>query len=129
MAERRSMLEKHRRPHSANELLAVRVTLLVIATVVLDLIVAFVFFLLERHAPGTQVTNYGDALFWTSSQISTVSSSLANPITTAGRVLAVSLDFVSVAVISLLFGTIAQHIHITSPRKQRHFREDPERDG
>ena len=122
------MREKLRRPHSARELLWVRIGLLAVFTLAVVLGVAFAFLLLERDAHGTEVTNYGDALFWTASQMSTVSSSLPNPITDGGRVLAVSLDFMSVAVVSLLFGSIAQHIHITSPMRERHFREPPGRE-
>jgi hypothetical protein len=123
---RRGLREKLRRPDSARELLAARVTAILLATVAIDLAVAVAFYFLERRAPGTQVTSYGDALFWTSSQMSTVSSSLANPITGGGRVLAVALDFISVAFISLLFGSIAQHLHFTTTRKQRHFRDEAE---
>jgi hypothetical protein len=76
------LLESLRRPRSSNERLVGRLIVLAIATVAIDLLVAFVFYLLERGAAGTEITNYGDAPFWTSSQISTVSSSLRNPITT-----------------------------------------------
>ena len=96
-----------REPRSANELLLARLTVLVILTVILVLADAFVFYRLERNAPGSEVTTYGDALFWTSSQITTISSSLANPISTGGRILAVLTDLVSIAMVSLLFGTIA----------------------
>jgi hypothetical protein len=129
MPDRRTMREKLRRPHSARELLWARIALLALFTIAVVLGVAFAFLLLERDAPGTDVTNYGDALFWTASQMSTVSSSLANPITDGGRVLAVSLDFTSVAVVSLLFGSIAQHIHITSHWKVKTFREGPGASG
>ncbi|MEA2332244.1 MAG: voltage-gated potassium channel [Thermoleophilaceae bacterium] len=122
MSNPRSLLDKLRHPESANELLAARVTGLVVATVVIDLAVAYGFYRLERGAPGTEVTSYGDALFWTSSQITTVSSSLRNPITAGGRILAVAVDFASIAVVSLLFGTIAQHLDITSPIRERRFR-------
>src|SRR5207244_796906 len=81
-----------------------------------DLLVSFGFYLLERDAAGTEIRSYADALFWTSSQITTVSSSLTNPITAGGRWLAVVTDFVAVATVSLLFGTIAQHIHVVSPK-------------
>ena len=51
--------------------------------------------------------------------VTTISSSLANPISTGGRILAVLIDLASIAVVSLLFGTIAQHIHIASPKRER----------
>lgn len=59
-----------------------------------------------------------------------MSSSLENPITTGGRILAVGIDFISVAVVSLLFGAIAQHIHIVSPERELSFRRnDDEGEG
>jgi hypothetical protein len=128
MPNRRNLLDKLRNPQSANELLVARVTRLALLTVVIDLLVAFAFYRLEQGAAGTEVTSYRDALFWTSSQITTVSSSLRNPITTGGRVLAVATDFASIAIVSLLFGTIAQHLDITSPMRERRFRRlDAER--
>jgi hypothetical protein len=123
MTGRRTIRERLRRPYSAWELLWVRVALLGMFTLAVVFGLAFAFLLLERDAQGTAVTNYGDALFWTASQMSTVSSSLPNPITSGGRILAVAVDFTSVAVLSLLFGSIAQHIHITTHRKTESFRE------
>jgi hypothetical protein len=95
-------------------------------TVIVDLVVSFAFYHLEREATGTQIRTYGDALFWTSSQITTVSSSLRNPLTTGGRILAVVTDFISIATVSLLFGTIAQHIQFVGPKRARQFRRSEE---
>ena len=128
MSDRHGLLRALREPRSANELLLARVTVLVMLTVILVLAGAFVFYRLERNAPGSEVTTYGDALFWTSSQITTISSSLANPITTGGRILAVLTDLASIAMVSLLFGTIAQHIHIVSPKRERSFHRTAEED-
>jgi Ion channel len=114
MSKHHNPLKSLRHPRSSNERLVARLIVLAIATVAIDLLVAFVFYLLERGAGGTEITNYGDALFWTSSQISTVSSSLRNPITTGGRVLAVATDFIAIAVVSLLFGTIVDRMRTKS---------------
>jgi hypothetical protein len=128
MSDRHGLLRALREPRSANELLWARVTVLAMVTVILVLAGAFVFYRLERNAPGSEVTTYGDALFWTSSQITTISSSLANPISTGGRILAVLTDLASIAVVSLLFGTIVQHIHIASPKRERSFQRTAEED-
>jgi hypothetical protein len=128
MSHRHGFLRALREPRSANELLLARVTVLAMTTVILVLVGAFVFYRLERSAPGSEVTTYGDALFWTSSQITTISSSLANPISTGGRIFAVLTDLASIAVVSLLFGTIAQHIHIVSPKRERSFHRTAEED-
>jgi hypothetical protein len=128
MSDRHGLLRALREPRSANELLLARVTVLVMLTVILVLAGAFVFYRLERNAPGSEVKTYGDALFWTSSQITTISSSLANPISTGGRILAVLTDLVSIAMVSMLFGTIAQHIHIVSPKRERSFHRTAKED-
>ena len=47
--------ERHRR-------LLARLTLIVIATVALDLLAAGVMYLLERHARGTEIKTFGQAL-------------------------------------------------------------------
>src|SRR4029078_9439121 len=112
MSDHHGLLRALRQPRSANELLAARVIVLFAFTIVVDFLVAYVFYRLERGAPGTEITTFGDSLFWTSSQITTVSSSLRTPITPGGRVLAVVTDFIAVATVSLLFGSIAQYIHI-----------------
>jgi hypothetical protein len=109
-----NLIARLRHPETSNERLAARLAVLVIATVVIDLVVAFAFYRLERGAAGTEITSYGDALFWTSSQMTTVSSSLRNPITNGGRALAVATDFVSIAVVSLLFGTIVDRMRTKS---------------
>ncbi len=119
-------LEKLRHPRSPNELLIARLTLVAIATLVIDLVAAFVFYLLERGAPGTDVRNYEQSLFWTTSQLTSVSSSLKNPITTGGHILAIGIDILAVGVVTVLIATIVQHIHLVSPRRERYFREPAE---
>ena len=124
MSERRGLFRALRKPRSENELLIARLLVLFAFTIVVDLVVSLAFYRLERDALGTEIRTYGDALFWTSSQITTVSSSLRNPLTTGGRILAVVTDFLAVATVSLLFGTIAQHIHVSSPKRLRRSEDD-----
>ena len=116
-----------RHPGSPSELLVARLTLLSIAVVLIDLVVAFFFYLLERGAPGSDVNTYEQSLFWTSSQLTSVSSSLRNPITTGGHVLAVGIDIIGVGLFTVLVGTIIQHLHIVSPRRERYFRQSGKR--
>jgi len=63
------------------EHLRARVATLLAVTVALDLVASVLAYLFERHAPATGITTLGDALFWTSTQLLTVSSQLPNPIT------------------------------------------------
>jgi len=61
----------------------------------------------ERHAKGTEVRTYGQAVFFTSVQVLTVSSSLKNPITVAGRVVDIFLEAWAVFVITAVGGSFA----------------------
>lgn len=92
--------ERHRR-------LASRMALLLLATVVVDLVGAAGMYALERSASGTQVTTFGQALFFTTAQVLTVSSSLANPVTPLGRVLDIALELWGVVVVAGSAGAVA----------------------
>lgn len=96
----RTIEERHRR-------LASRMALLLLATVVVDLLGAAGMYALERSASGTQVTTFGQALFFTTAQVLTVSSSLANPVTPAGRVLDIALELWGVVVVAGSAGAVA----------------------
>ena len=81
--------------------------LLFLATIVVDLVGAAGMYALERSASGTQVTTFGQALFFTTAQVLTVSSSLANPVTPLGRVLDIALELWGVVVVAGSAGAVA----------------------
>src|SRR4051812_44579523 len=54
-------------------------------TVVVNLVCAVLAYVFERNAPGSDIKSIGSALFFSSTQLLTVSSSMTNPLTTAGR--------------------------------------------
>ena len=87
--------ERHRR-------LAARLLLVVGATLVLDLIAGVVMFFAER-----QIYTIGQALFFVTTQLLTVSSSMANPLTVAGRLVNVALELWAVPVVAGSAGAIA----------------------
>jgi hypothetical protein len=80
-----SFEERHRR-------LLARLGLVVMATAVLDVFGTAAMYFLERHAHGTEIKSIGDALFFTTVQLLTVSSQLRNPLTPWGRVVDVALE-------------------------------------
>ena len=92
--------ERHRR-------LASRLTLLLLATVVVDLAGGLAMYLLEGSASGTQTPTFGQALFFTTAQVLTVSSSLANPVTPLGRVVDLLLELWGVVAVAGTAGAIA----------------------
>src|SRR5690349_12352738 len=50
------------------------------ASLVLDLLAAVAIYFLERGKTQTGIHTFGDALFWTSAQLLTVSSQMPNPV-------------------------------------------------
>jgi Ion channel len=92
--------ERHRR-------LLSRLAIVLLATAVVDLFGTVLIFFLERHAHRTEVTSFGDALFFTTVQLLTVSSQIKNPLTPGGRVVDVGLEIWGVIVVAGSAGAIA----------------------
>lgn len=94
-----------------HRLLRSRLVFLLIATLALDAAASLLIFLFERHAPGTEISNVGDAVFWTSTQLTTVSSQLPNPISTPARVLDVVLQTYAICAVGVLAGVFGAFFH------------------
>jgi hypothetical protein len=88
-----------------------RLIVIGVATLGIDLICAIAAFLLERDAHRTEIKTFGSALFWTSTQLLTVSSQMRNPITAGGRVLDVFMEAYAITVIAALAGSIGAFLH------------------
>jgi hypothetical protein len=85
-------------------------TAVVLATVGVDLLCALLAFLVERHAQETEIKTFGSALFWTTTQLLTVSSSIKNPVSTGGRVLDIFMEIWAITVIATLAGAIGSFL-------------------
>jgi hypothetical protein len=81
-----------------------------VVTVGVDLVCAIVALLLERSSAETEVKTFGSALFWTTTQMLTVSSQLKNPISAGGRVLDVFMEIYAITVIATLAGAIGSFL-------------------
>jgi hypothetical protein len=88
-----------------------RLAFVFVATVALDLVASVFVLEFERDASGTQITSFGDSLFWTSTQLLTVSSQLPNPISTPARVLDVLLQAYAISVVAILAGSFGAFFH------------------
>ncbi len=77
-----------------------------LATIGFDLVCAALAFVFEHDAKQTQVTSFGSALFWTSTQLLTVSSSIMNPISTPARLLDVAMEVYAITVVASLAGAM-----------------------
>ena len=92
--------ERHRR-------LVARLLVALSVTLVVDLGGAVLVWLTERHAHGTDIHGFGDALFFTTVQLLTISSQMANPLTAAGRVVDVGLEVWAIVVVASIGGSFA----------------------
>jgi hypothetical protein len=87
--------------------LLARLAIVLSLTTFVDLCGTVVVYFGERHATGTEITSVGDALFFTTVQLLTVSSQLKNPLTTVGRVTDVVLEIWAVLVVAGSAGAVA----------------------
>jgi hypothetical protein len=92
--------ERHRR-------LVARLLVALAVTIVIDLAGAVLVWLTERHAHGTDIHVFGDALFFSTVQLLTISSQMANPLTAAGRVVDVALQLWAIVVVASIGGSFA----------------------
>jgi hypothetical protein len=88
-----------------------RLLVLFVATVVLDAVASVLILAFEHHADRTQITNLADSVFWTSTQLLTVSSQLPNPISTPARVLDVFLQGYAISAVAILAGSFGAFFH------------------
>jgi hypothetical protein len=75
-------------------------------TLGVDLLCALLALWFEHHAPQTQIHTFGSAIFWTSTQLLTVSSSIQNPVSAPGRVLDVLMEIYAITVVASLAGSL-----------------------
>ena len=100
-----------------HEHLRSRISFVLMATVLLDAVASVLVLLFERNASGTQINDFGDAVFWTSTQLLTVSSQLPNPISTPARVLDIFLQAYAISVVAVLAGSFGAFFHRRSNEK------------
>ena len=103
----------------AKERFRARIVRLALVSVVVDLAAAVLAFAFERGAPH-EFASLWEALFWTTTQLLTVSSSLPNPENTATKFLDVLLELYAIVVVTSLAATFTDALH---HRTRRHVHE------
>ncbi len=83
-----------------------RLVAIALATVWFDVVCAVLGFLFEHDQKQTQIKSLGSALFWTTTQMLTVSSNIQNPISFSGRVLDVVMEIYAITVIGSMAGAL-----------------------
>ncbi|MFE1171788.1 potassium channel family protein [Streptomyces sp. NPDC058773] len=74
----------------------------------------------ERSAPGANIRTFGNAVWWAASTLTTTGYGDATPVTARGRVIAVGLMFVGVALVGAVVGSFSSYL-------MRRFRLEGER--
>jgi hypothetical protein len=92
--------ERHRR-------LISRLAIVLLLTMVVDAVGTLLVYATERHVKGGDIHSMGDALFFTTVQLLTVSSQIRNPLTATGRVVDVALEVWAVIVVAGSAGAVA----------------------
>jgi hypothetical protein len=87
--------------------LVARLIIALTLTLVVDAIGAALTFAFEHDAKGTEIHNFGDAVFFATVQVLTVSSQIKNPLTAAGRVIDVGLEIWALFVVTAVAGSFA----------------------
>jgi hypothetical protein len=92
--------ERHRR-------LVARLQITLFLTLLVDLIGAALMWRFEHTVKGTEIHGFGDALFFSTVQLLTVSSQIRNPFTTGGRIVDVFLEVWAILVVTAAAGSFA----------------------
>ena len=92
--------ERHRR-------LLARLMIAFGLTVVVNVVGALLIWNWESGIKGSDIHGFGDALFFTSVQVLTVSSSLKNPLTGIGRTVDVVLELWAIGVVTAVAGSFS----------------------
>ncbi len=92
--------DRHRR-------LLARIVIAICLSLVVDAVSALLMWRFEKGLQGSQIHGFGDALFFSTVQILTVSSQLRNPVTHAGRIVDVFLEIWAIFVVTAVAGSFA----------------------
>ncbi|HEY7630610.1 MAG TPA: hypothetical protein VH817_07915 [Thermoleophilaceae bacterium] len=88
-----------------------RLVAILSATLVLDGFAAVALYFLERNRTLTGIHTFGDALFWTTAQLLTVSSQMPNPVTTGGKIIDLFLEFWAITAVTAVAGSFGAFFH------------------
>jgi hypothetical protein len=92
--------ERHRR-------LAARLIIAFVLSLVVLAAGSVLIWIFESGKKGGDIHGFGDAVFFTAVQLLTISSSITNPVTTAGKVIDVALEMWAIFVVTAIAGSFA----------------------
>ena len=71
----------------------------------------------EQGARGADVHSLGTAAFWATTQLLTISSSMSDPVTSAGRILDVAMEIYAITVVTAMAGSFGAFFHRRSQER------------
>lgn len=92
--------ERHRR-------LAARLIIAFTATLVVLAVGSVLIWIFESGKKGGDIHGFGEAVFFTAVQLLTISSSITNPVTAAGKIVDVALEMWAIFVVTAIAGSFA----------------------
>ena len=92
--------ERHRR-------LLARVLIALGLSVIVDAVCATLMWSYESGLKGSDIHGFGDALFFSTAQLVTVSSSYANPVTNGGQIVDIVIEAWGIFVLTAIAGSFA----------------------
>ena len=92
--------ERHRR-------LAARLIIAFVLSLVVLAAGSVLIWIFESGQKGGEIHGFGDAVFFTAVQLLTISSSITNPVTAAGKVVDVALEMWAIFVVTAIAGSFA----------------------
>ena len=78
----------------------------------------------ERHAPGANITDFGVAIWWAVTTVTTVGYGDYYPVTTFGRVIAAALMFLGIGLVGSATGAVASWLVTKSPAQSEEKSKD-----
>ncbi len=100
------------KPHHRR--LVARIVVALALTLLVDLVGAILTYAFEPHTNG-DINGFGDAVFFSTVQLLTVSSQIKNPLTTGGRIVDVFLELWALVVVTGVAGAFAAFFMSADP--------------
>jgi hypothetical protein len=82
-----------------------------LATLIVSLAGTALMYWFEHGKDGSDIHSVFQGFFWVTTQLLTVSSQMANPVTTAGRIVDILLELWAITVVTASAGSFAAFLH------------------
>jgi hypothetical protein len=86
-----------------------------LATLVVDAVGTTLMYMLEHGKTHSAIHSVFESFFWVTTQLLTVSSQMANPVTTGGRIVDIFLEIWAITVVATAAGSIAAFFQEKQP--------------